>query len=366
MQSSNDNRLLDDIYEAAFVPELWQRAIAEAGRLVEAPTGALMVFDAERPVSFAALEPSFEVTRSLVEANTPEPDWHIRYWQQHPFTGFVVAEDYFPADALARDPHRGMLRRMGFASQMGTIIAMPTGEVVVFHVDRVSDETPFDSTAVERLNVYYPHLARASLLSARLGLERTEVTLSALASVGLPAAAVSPAGVVVSVNAIFDDVKGVFRAAAHGRIALADPAANLLLQAALATANGDSEPLVRSVPVAGTDATEPVMVHVLPLRGAAQDIFHRASAVVIASPVRASNLVPSASILTGLFDLTPAEARLATALARGDTPAGYAEEAGLSMPTVRSHLSRIMAKTGTARQPQLIALLKSAGRLGSL
>jgi len=366
LQSGNDGDLLDDIYEAAFVPELWQRAIEGMGRMVAAQSGALLVFDEQKPISFSALEPSFDAMQNFLQGDNWRQNRRLQHWAGHPFTGFVVAQDYFPEDVLADDEPYQRLKLEGFDSQVGTIIPMPTGEVVAFLLDRKSNGLPFSAAELGRLNAVYPHLARASMLSARLGLERAEITLAALASVGLAAAAVSSAGVVVSVNAAFESVKELFSAAAFGRIGLGDAAANLLLQAALSAVQTATEPLVRTVPVAGTAETEPALVHVLPLRGAARDIFSRASAIIIAAPVRASSLVPAASILTGLFDLTPAEARLATALACGDTVAEYATRMHIAMPTVRSHLSQVMAKTGTARQAQLVALLKSAGRLGSL
>lgn len=348
------------------MPELWQRAIEGMGRTVAASTGALLVFDDQKPISFSALEPSFDVMHDFVQGDNWRQNRRLQHWVGHPFTGFVVARDYFPEDVLADDEPYKRLKLKGFDSQVGTIIPMPTGEVVAFLLDRKSGGVPVSAAELSRLNGLYPHLARASMLSARLGLERAEVTLAALASVGLAAGAVSSTGVVVSVNAAFESVKGVFSAGAFGRIGLRDGAANLLLQTALSAVQSDMEPLVRTVPVAATQETEPVLVHVLPLRGGARDIFSRASAIIIAASVRASSLVPAASILTGLFDLTPAEARLATALAGGDTVADYAAKVHVSVPTVRSHLSQVMAKTGTLRQAQLVALLKSAGRLGNL
>jgi DNA-binding CsgD family transcriptional regulator len=61
--------------------------------------------------------------------------------------------------------------------------------------------------------------------------------------------------------------------------------------------------------------------------------------------------------------LTPAESQLAQWLARG---ASLAEAAGylrLSVETVRKRLKGIFEKTATSRQPDLISLLVSIGRL---
>jgi DNA-binding CsgD family transcriptional regulator len=57
------------------------------------------------------------------------------------------------------------------------------------------------------------------------------------------------------------------------------------------------------------------------------------------------------------FGLTPCEARVAAALSAGMTPSEIARHHGISMGTVRSQLKSIFVKTGTKRQPELIAVL---------
>jgi DNA-binding CsgD family transcriptional regulator len=57
-----------------------------------------------------------------------------------------------------------------------------------------------------------------------------------------------------------------------------------------------------------------------------------------------------------VFDLTPAEIRILQRLLAGSVPSEIADELGLALPTVRTHLGRIFAKTGTSRQSDLILL----------
>ncbi len=66
---------------------------------------------------------------------------------------------------------------------------------------------------------------------------------------------------------------------------------------------------------------------------------------------------PSPTVLQRLFDLTPAEARLALAIGAGLTLQEVSEETGISNATLRSQLSSTFHKTGTRRQPELVALL---------
>ena len=58
-----------------------------------------------------------------------------------------------------------------------------------------------------------------------------------------------------------------------------------------------------------------------------------------------------------LFGLTRREARVASALATGLQLQEIAALHGVGMGTVRSQLKSIFVKTGTNRQPELVALL---------
>jgi DNA-binding CsgD family transcriptional regulator len=108
------------------------------------------------------------------------------------------------------------------------------------------------------------------------------------------------------------------------------------------------------------DDRGPVVIHLLPVRGAAHDLFTGAEILIIATSVNASSALPSVNLLHGLFDLSPAEARLAASLAGGEPLKGIAAKSGIQFSTARSYLESIFRKTGTHQQSQLVALLKSA------
>jgi len=72
------------------------------------------------------------------------------------------------------------------------------------------------------------------------------------------------------------------------------------------------------------------------------------------------------NLLTQCYGLSPVEAKLATALLRGQTPSDYAKTRGISNNTVKSQLKQVLAKTGTHRQSELIQLLMTGfGMLAS-
>jgi DNA-binding CsgD family transcriptional regulator len=263
------------------------------------------------------------------------------------------------AEEIERDPERIKLRAIGIGTNICTTIPMPTGELVTFVFQRWLKDGTCDQATLDLLSGFRPHLARAGLVAARLGLEQATATVSALKAMGLPAAVLTASGRVLAANSLLEGMPGVFRAAAHGRLAIADPSADALFREAVARHRPDL--VVRSIPVPAKENQPALVVHVLPLRRAAHDIFSGGDILVAATAVSASAMVPSPSVLTGLFDLTPAEARLATALAAGRALKSAATDNGVTFSTARTYLDRIYRKTGTNRQSELVALLKSVG-----
>lgn len=75
----------------------------------------------------------------------------------------------------------------------------------------------------------------------------------------------------------------------------------------------------------------------------------------------AARLAAGPDAVRELLGLTPAEARLALALAEGRTVKAFAAGEGSSWHTVRTHLRSLMGKTGCHRQIELVQLVRSLG-----
>jgi DNA-binding CsgD family transcriptional regulator len=102
---------------------------------------------------------------------------------------------------------------------------------------------------------------------------------------------------------------------------------------------------------------DPAYIHVLPLMtgDTRSRLARRASAALFVTS-KDGGAGPPAEAIAAVFDLSPAEIRILQRLLAGQAPGEIADDVGLAMPTVRSHLASIYAKTGTSRQSDLIRL----------
>jgi DNA-binding CsgD family transcriptional regulator len=83
----------------------------------------------------------------------------------------------------------------------------------------------------------------------------------------------------------------------------------------------------------------------------------RAASRASAGPI-SPRLLSCEVLLARFFALTPAEARLARCLLKGDTLEEAASALNIKLQTARNHhLRSVFRKTGTARQTQLVTLL---------
>lgn len=353
--------LTDRIYEAAFVPDLWPQVLEEVSHAAGATTGAILSMTDNAAPRWRATATIADEIGDFVSSGEWRTCERPIVLAMRNYAGFLCDDDYLSPEQIARDPVRKKLTRLGLGWQLGTLVPMPTGEIVGFTFERPLDQGRAAAADIVRLDGLRPDLARAGLLTTRLRLERAETTVSTLAALGLPAAVLTATGRVLSVSRAFEAMPRIFLGRARDKVAIAPAAANALLQEAISAAPRGEGPAVRSIAISRTDAHAPQILHVLPLRRAAHDIFGGADILLIATAVAAESMVPSLSLLHGLFDLSPAEARLATALAQGKSLKAAAAESGLTFGTVRSYLEQIFRKTGTNKQSQLVALLKSAG-----
>ena len=104
---------------------------------------------------------------------------------------------------------------------------------------------------------------------------------------------------------------------------------------------------------------QPLVVHLLPLGRPEPAVctWPGAAVVVVVDPTRRPRLDP-ALVAAGL-GLTPMESRVAVLLTEGKSLREVAAATGRQETTIRWHLRQIFAKSGIARQAELVRLVLS-------
>jgi DNA-binding CsgD family transcriptional regulator len=318
-------------------------------------SAALVTFRAGQPAPrFIAVGGYVRSYGSYIASGLSLPNPRVpRSLALHPM-GFGHDMELCTEEELAVDQlYQQFLRPSGIYWTAGTIMPVPTGDLLVLETARDLGELPHTREEVERLDPLRPHLARAALLAHRLGLRAARAATEALEIIGLPAAVLHQDRTVVSANGLFEALAPQVRIGAFDRLTLATRSADALLGAALADVDL-REP--RSIPLPATASSAAIVGHIVPLRRAATDIFTRGDAILICTVVSTPE-APLTELLTGLFDLTPSEARVARGISIGQTLAQIANGNDVSRATVRNQLKAISEKTGTRRQVDLAILL---------
>jgi DNA-binding CsgD family transcriptional regulator len=353
--------LVSLIYEAAAIPERWPGVLATLSRMVDGAGGLLFTVanpESVRWTSTPNLRDDFvEFLRDGWAAINPRP---ARFFAVN-HAGFIRDNDHFTAEEIESDPVYKFLRSKGLGWAAGTILSVPSGDSINFSFEKPHADGPVAMKAVRFLDSLRPHLARAALLASRLGLERARAMTDALKEVGLPAAVLKARGKVYAANELFEALMPDVIGDQPSRLVFSDPAIDRLFLAGLDAIDRHvvGPPRVCSIPMPASTGRVPMIVHLLPVSGNAQDIFSAASKLIIVTPVD-RGAVPNAEVIAGLFDLTPAEARVAQQIALGGTIEEIARAAGLSSVTIRNQLKSIFGKTGIGRQSDLVALLSGS------
>jgi DNA-binding CsgD family transcriptional regulator len=239
---------------------------------------------------------------------------------------------------------------------------MPTGDNIVFSVEREFGRGPIERGHVEELNAFRPHLARSAFVSARLGLQRAQGATEALTALQLPALLVDEKGCVIEANPMSETLADLVKSGANNRLVLTDKRANDMLTAALASLVDANAAAPHSFPVRDAEDRPALIAHIVPIRRSAHDIFASSYAIVLLTPLGGPR-APSAALLRSLFDLTTAEARTAAGLATGQSLAETAAACSVTIETARTYLRRVLEKTGCHRQGELVALLAAITRV---
>jgi DNA-binding CsgD family transcriptional regulator len=183
-------------------------------------------------------------------------------------------------------------------------------------------------------------------------------SLAALDQLNCAAAMLDCRGYVTRVNEHANALFGCGLVIRHGRIHAVDRASDARLHGLTrAAVSSWSDGSLRAEPVVITRSGLPwLLAEIMPMTSFAHDLFNGGDALLYFTDL-AAELAPTEQLLSQTFQLTAAEARLASRLATGKGIGAASAALAIGRETARTQLRAIFAKTGTRRQAELTALL---------
>jgi DNA-binding CsgD family transcriptional regulator len=253
-------------------------------------------------------------------------------------------------------------RPQGYLSVMGATLLAEDDWRVEFVVPGKKEFGP------EQLKLYdaiAPHLKRAMQLNHRLraaALDRT-YSLAALDSLGQGVLIVDCKARVLFSNRAADGAFNDGLRLADGVLCSGSQSETAGLHLAIAACVRDSLDDSRdTIAISRGPYRTPLSLLVIPLRPEIDWIArHQQTAIIfITDPDKVTG--PDDKQLQKQFGLTPAEAGLVYEMLRNESIQAVADQLGIKIATARTHLHRVLAKTGTRSQADLMRLVLTPGR----
>lgn len=343
--------------EAAIDPAMWPAIMDDLCRAAGATAAILLQADIRTP-DVPRTQSIDEAVRRYFAQNWQDSDPRARGVPRAMAGEVITDEDCVTPDQMRLDPmYNEVLRPFGFQWFAG--IGFWAGSAMwVLTLQRTSREGAFDTRDTRILSQLAPRLTETATLSTAIGRVALTGMTDALDRVRKPALIIDRLGQVLSRNvaadAGFDDEIRIRNRQLVVRDKQAMARIDRLIDAIRFTAEHTALPheqvLIRRT------AKPPVVLRVLPVDGAARNVFLGARAMITLSNLT-PRLPPEPGLIAQAFELTRAEARLVSLLVTGLSIDAAAERLGIARETARNHLKSAFSKTGTHRQAELISLI---------
>lgn len=357
--------LIAHLYDAAMDASSWP---GTAARIAKALGSTSTVVKLHGECGHVSL---LECTSNLVVSGRDQAwadDWHRRdLWVErsvaHGVGRIITDEDLVRPDEQPRSGfYQEWLPRLGIHHMLGAVFPVSRGVMGVLGIHRPRGAGAYTDEERRRAAIVLPHLQRALQIGQRFAVlaQQRSAALQALDRLDTGVLVVARNCLIVQSSS---RAESMLRECPElvmdrGRLSLHQPMLRdklfALVHAALETAQGLGGKVGRALLIPRSQRA-PLVLTVAPLRPHSSLYDRELPAVLIF--IRDPEAPLEVELLRELFGLTRMEAVVAAALGQGRSLEDVAANLDVSIGTVRTHLKRCLAKTGTHRQAQLVALL---------
>ncbi len=372
MDEKRFDQALEALYSAASGKQAWGAAMNQTAAVFGAWAVQLIgINKIDGSVLF-----SHDGGRASPEAGL---DYIREYHRNNPRVPSILAlgkdewfhdQDHFDDEFVAREPFfRDFLTPYGGGRLSATKIIDTDEQLIVFAALRGYGEPPFDQKEIAHLTRVKQHLASAIGIQSHLRTAHSQLQAGTalLNQFDRPMILIDAERTIRFSNAAGNRTleSGDYVSRRHGVLHCRDMESDRALSVALyqlhlldGLHHKHAPPNRRFIRTRAASDGAPIGIYLVALRPEATmgTFGPEARALVFFHDFRSSpGLDPM--IVAETFNLTPAEARVAVALASGHALEDIASRHGVSIVTVRTQLRAVFAKTGTARQADLVRLL---------
>jgi DNA-binding CsgD family transcriptional regulator len=342
--------------EAALDPSRWNAAMETATEVTGARGAALFSMRGEIPV----IPYSDRLSRAnelYIRDGWIERDERYRGGRALLRNGIVSEFDFITPEEISRHPYyQEFLAPVGLRWFAGILLAAAEDQWCLSLQHSIA-QGPFQRDELDQLASLSRRLSSVAALARAIGFSAKSAAVDAFEFSGMAIVQLDAAAQVIRLNKQAEALLGAgIRVIDKRLVAEQHEATNSLdrtLRALLWSINGAT--LMPPIPLSRA-GRRPLFAYPLSLSSIIDNPFaHCRALVVLIDPDKKER--PPDALLRSAFNLTAAEARLATRLATGETLEHASDELGIAKETARNQLKSVFGKMAVHRQSELVALL---------
>lgn len=365
MASSGEDDLIAAVYDAALGQQPWDEVGRQVLKNLDSTSLLVSVVHPRTSsvdvVAAKGLSPENVAEYGQFAHHDP---WLASIMERQLFNQSVLGTEIVEERDLVRSyMYNEFLRpRTNVHHLTGSVLQLEGGYLGIVGTHRPRDGREFSPRDSKQLARVLPHLRRALEVRQRIRQadQTTRSVHAILDQLSLGVIMMGAAGQLLHVNAAAERIlrngDGLTRTPAGLKAAARDDDQRLQsLIGALRERSGDGLSAGGHMRIRRPSGRQAYAVMLAP--AGAVDATRAAPAILLFVSDPGAKISSDVATLAALFGFPAAEARLVLALLSGTSPPEFARKAGISYNTVRTLLSRAMARTGSRSQLELVLLI---------
>jgi DNA-binding CsgD family transcriptional regulator len=354
-------KALNGLLESALVPASWERTLEQISHATGSAGTHIMPVRGKFPSGFLS-------TPNLLEAFQVyfNEEWYKRDFRERGLAvamtkGVIIEHDIAGDDEFNHQIfYTEFLARFGF--RYSAMVGFTAGDTMLsLNLQRRIQDQPFDRDDERLLVKMQSRLSVAAEIIKTLQVAKIDSMSEAFELAGTTVVFFDRAGRITRLNQRAENLlDGNIRIVDRELVAISLEETGLLRRHLRAVLSNEpfTNPVVSTPVLFSRPGKAPLVIRGQRLNGVPAEIFSHSAAVAIITDL-SERAAPDRDLLRRLFALTPQETTVARLLMDGSSPRQIAEISGLTYETARGYVKKVLTKTGTQRQSQLISLLSS-------